>query len=287
MPGTAESPQKHCHIICCLASRKQRQRRHAKRVHASKRRQQPCLFCRSTTNPFTSVEHIVGESLVGQHRAKLLHRVVCDHCNNGPLAVLDNEIADFLPIKFMRTVYGITGKRGHIAETRASNVVIEHQRDELAKNPQPQIKVMLQHERVWEDTPEGFKLNLEGGRRLTAKYIATLVRALYKITLELIHLDHGPQQSMHPRFDDVREIVLGNKPFSGSLMLLKSGEPNPQASFTYEFVTVDGDLTVTIIANIYGVRMFTDLLVRELRRKHEVPEKLRKLVEIHEFTNVG
>ena len=73
--------------------------------------------------------------------------------------------------------------------------------------------------------------------------------------------------------------------------MLKSGEPSPHARFTYEFVTVDGDLTVTMRANIYGVEMCTDLLIRELRRKDQVPpeidKELRKLVEIHEFTNIG
>lgn len=201
-----------------MSTRKQRKRIHHRRVAASQPRVRECLFCRSTTNRFSTVEHIVSESMVGDSE-KVLRKAVCTPCNHGVLSNLDDELGKFLPIAFMRTVFGIPNKRGKIPPTRAANALIEARPSALEKlQPHQHVHVNAQSERVWQDTEGGFKLGLEG-RRMTRKYVSTLVRALYKITLELIYLDHGRKFALDPRFDDIREIVLGKRDFHGYLMI--------------------------------------------------------------------
>lgn len=48
-------------------------------------------------------------------------------------------------------------------------------------------------------------------------------------------------------------------------------------------MTVEGDPSVLISANIYGTQMATDFWVRELRNIADVPEEVRKLVDILKF----
>ena len=64
---------------------------------------------------------------------------------------------------------------------------------------------------------------------------------------------------------------------------MSTGAPEPQVSFTYEFITVDNEPTVLIRASIYGVELATDFFIRELRQEGDVPSELAKLVEVHEF----
>jgi hypothetical protein len=74
----------------------------------------------------TSVEHVIPESLGNQGlRGKppivLPKGVVCDECNHGKLAILDNALIDFSPISLMRTRYGVSSKRGALPSTKLGN----------------------------------------------------------------------------------------------------------------------------------------------------------------------
>src|SRR5262249_562875 len=50
-----------------------------------------CIYCLNTAGSFRSEEHIYPESL-GNDEAILPKGFVCDTCNNGPLAFLDNAL---------------------------------------------------------------------------------------------------------------------------------------------------------------------------------------------------
>jgi hypothetical protein len=54
---------------------------------------QPCLFCKSSDGDFTSREHIFPETVGNTDLAMLPPGVVCDRCNNGPLARLDKALS--------------------------------------------------------------------------------------------------------------------------------------------------------------------------------------------------
>ena len=85
-----------------------------------------CLYCKQSDVPFTSVEHVIPESLGNQGlRGKppmvLPKGVVCDRCNHGKLSNLDNALIDFSPISLMRTRYGVRSKRGALPSAKLGN----------------------------------------------------------------------------------------------------------------------------------------------------------------------
>jgi hypothetical protein len=62
-----------------------------------------CIYCLQITGSFESEEHIFPESL-GNKDLILGRGYVCDRCNNGILAVLDNALMKFEPIAFLQVL---------------------------------------------------------------------------------------------------------------------------------------------------------------------------------------
>lgn len=71
-----------------------------------------CLFCRRDDGGFVSREHIFPETIGNTDLAMLPPGVVCDRCNNGPLAALGQTLCAYLPIAMRRAVLGMTNKAG-------------------------------------------------------------------------------------------------------------------------------------------------------------------------------
>jgi hypothetical protein len=96
------------------------------------------------------------------------------------------------------------------------------------------------------------------GRRMTPKYVSNLTRALFKIVLGLIYLDHGPT-AFDERFDGIRSVVKGET-FKGYLLLKNQAIPTEDVRFSYQFMTFPGHAldTVWIESNFYGTQMYTD-----------------------------
>ena len=171
-----------------------------------------CIFCKSTTNPFSSVEHIFPESL-GNKEKILPKGMVCDVCNNGTLSKLDEELLEFEPIKLLKTIHGVASKSGKVPPANFNNVRIE--------SPTPgHVSIQVNSSKNLEDqSDQGFKLNFRGNRKMDATRNKLLAREFYKIGLELVCLDHGQEFALSERFDDVREIILGKKDFIGYLAI--------------------------------------------------------------------
>lgn len=187
--------------------------------------QNQCIFCKSTTNTFHSIEHIFPESI--GNKEKILNRgFVCDICNNGILSKLDAELLDFEGIKFMRTMNGIENKNGKVPVSNFPNLKIE--------NPnKDHIQIHLQSmKRVHDQNDKGFKLNFRGTRKMDSTRLKLLARSLYKIGYELVCLDHGRDLVLSPRFDEVRDIILGKKDFAGYI-LMGSNEKSENPRVTY------------------------------------------------------
>ncbi len=186
---------------------------------------QECIFCKSTTNSFNSVEHIFPESL--GNKEKILGKgFVCDTCNNETLSKLDAELLDFEGIKFMRTMNGIESKSGKVPVANFPNLKIE--------NPdKDHIQIHLQTmKHVRDQSDAGFKLDFRGTRKMDAKRLKLLARSLYKIGYELVCLDHGRDFVLSPRFDEVRDIILGKKDFSGYILMGSNEKSeNPRVSY--------------------------------------------------------
>jgi hypothetical protein len=78
----------------------------------------------------------------------------------------------------------------------------------------------------------GFELNFRGTRKMDAKRLKLLARALYKIGYELVCLDHGRDFVLSSRFDEARDILLGKKDFSGYLLIGSNEKSeNPRVSY--------------------------------------------------------
>ena len=88
-----------------------------------------CLFCRQTTKKFTSVEHVIPESLGNvdsefNHAIVLPKGVVCDDCNNEVLSQLDEALMKFAAISFMKTAHGIISKSGVLLSSKFNNAML-------------------------------------------------------------------------------------------------------------------------------------------------------------------
>src|SRR4051794_3129220 len=84
-----------------------------------------CLFCRNSDGSFRSQEHVFPESL-GNKTLVLPVGVVCDRCNNGPLAQVDKALCDFMPIAMRRTTLGIQSKSGVVPQFRYFQGAVRH-----------------------------------------------------------------------------------------------------------------------------------------------------------------
>ncbi len=190
-----------------------------------------CLFCLSKGNSFLSVEHIFPESL-GNKEKMLPKGVVCDKCNNETLSVLDSHLLKFEPISFLLTMNGVRSKKGKIPATGLGNMKIE--------NPTgSHIQVTLDSLKSHKPTENGFKLLTKGGRKMTPRYLKLITRALYKIALELIYLDHGYDFAYSKRFDEIRRIVLGAEDFEGYLLIGSVNQRDHESGLTYSFLQDD------------------------------------------------
>jgi hypothetical protein len=191
-----------------------------------------CLFCKSKDGPFLSEEHIIPESL-GSNKLILPKGVVCDECNNGVLAELDNALCNFDPFLFYRTYLGIKNKDGEVPVAKFNTINMENPTGRHVKIELP--KMTNKH---FEKTSSGAKIHWKGKKRMTIKNQKIIARALYKIGLELLYLDHGFNFVYSAKLDKIREIVLGNKDFEGYFLLGTNNPPATplnKAGITYRF----------------------------------------------------
>jgi hypothetical protein len=142
------------------------------------------------------------------------------------LSQLDAELLDFEGIKFMRTVNGIENKSGKVPVANFPNLKIENpNKDHVHMHLQTMKNVRNQSD-------AGFELNFRGTRKMDAKRLKLLARALYKIGYELVCLDHGRDFVLSSRFDEARDILLGKKDFSGYLLIGSNEKSeNPRVSY--------------------------------------------------------
>jgi len=214
-----------------------------------------CIFCNSTTNPFSSVEHIFPESL-GNKEKILPKGVICDVCNNGTLALLDFELTEFESIKIMRTINGIKNKSGKIPTARFNNLVLEPSGfNNIAIRANSRKNIRNQSE-------NGFQLHFTGNRKLDSKRLKMLARSLYKIGIELIYLDHGQNFVLSGRFDEAIDIIMGRKDFNGYLLIGTNQKPDT-TGMSYRFFKDEKGKEFTVFEFNY---LFTKIIFDIERR---------------------
>jgi hypothetical protein len=170
--------------------------------------------------------------------------VVCDRCNNGQLSVLVQTICDYLPVRLRRTILGIVSKAGKIPTFTSVSATAEHIPGVNGADPTLVLTAKSSRGalREVERYPDGrVKMNWSGsgGRLMTPSYASELSRALLKMALECAWADHA-EMMLEPRFDHVREAVLG-KPRDGYFMVVNECNPNgTQGSLSFNFQPCDG-----------------------------------------------
>jgi hypothetical protein len=221
-----------------------------------------CLFCRKSDGGFTAPEHILPQSM-GNTEAILPIGVVCDRCNHGQLAVIDEALCEFFPVKMRRTFLGIPSKNGTYPQLKLSKGTISYipGRDGgepilFFKENRPKLRMIAN-----EASPEGnvaFTIPLSGGKPLNPPYASQLSRALLKCAFEYAWLDHG-EQLLEPRFDHVRDAILG-APRDGFFAAAKETDHNHTEAVVSYNIESSGDGETRIAAGLLyaGVALFTD-----------------------------
>ena len=243
-----------------------------------------CLYCKESDGPFTSVEHVIPESLGNQGlRGKppivLPKGVVCDKCNHGKLANLDYALIDFSPISLMRTRYGVRSKRGALPSTKLGNARLRS----LAPG-NIQIEPGSSKNAFRYDGGKGrFNMQLLSNRPMTPTYCRTITRALFKMTLGCMYLDL-PEVALSERFDPARRMILGLDEFHGYLAVAKKITPpapnQPGVKLSYWFSKNDqGEESVWADFYFLGLEMLTDLEIREWQPPAELPEDSVSVLE--------
>lgn len=230
---------------------------------------EPCIYCRGTDGPFTSREHPLPESL-GNTETTLPVGMVCDPCNNGPLARIDQVFVNFMPVASLRVLQGIPNKAGAYPHFSFANMA-------LSMTGPTDIKIVMREEKGFKRQPDGFKVEMVG-RKFTAKYAADVARFFHKAALGFMSIDYNRDFVLEQRFDPIREIVRGAEYHGYMLMSKQHGPPGPSVRFTYQLVQIDGEESVLTWMDVFGLQMATDLLVRKTQ---DFATPVRRAVESH------
>lgn len=216
-----------------------------------------CLFCLGSEGAFASREHIFPETVGNTDLAMLPPGIICDRCNNGPLARLDAVLCDYLPIAVRRATLGIPNKKGAAATVRFAEGRVEPlPAESVASGDSHGVRLVDQSPRrpiahgfEQHDDHVAFKVSGGGGRRLTEKYLAELSRAVLKIGFECAFLDHG-DELFAERFDYVRNVVLGRRDHHGEVALGLNGggdDVRMQCSYMLDDATGIGGVAVNVL----------------------------------------
>lgn len=237
------------------------------------RHAQGCLFCRRSDGSFTSREHIFSEAL-GNHEYVLPPGVVCDRCNNGPLARADEALANFPPIALLRAERGVPTKAGKAVVSKWGNATITFSgrgEMEISGASRKAIREMPPSGTRLTPGGPGGKLHLATGGPVTARRIRNIVRAIWKSTIELIYWDHGVEAAFSDVLDGTRQAVIGPADAEGWAVLTKNSHAREDIQLQYQPRVIDGHLAIPVRLDVFGVEIHTDLLRRDIPREQIKP----------------
>jgi hypothetical protein len=223
-----------------------------------------CLICERADGGFSSVEHPIPESL-GNTSIVLPAGVVCDRCNQGVLATLDEQLVAFPALMIRRTSLGVRTKAGKVPVTSFVNSRLIH-------NGQFAALVGEMSPRTWTETHRSridprYSLGMatvSGGRRLTPQYCRKVARALIKVGFECAWLERAAE--LHgPIFDSVRAAILGTDPNHHGYLFVAGQIDERNTAISVDYTARrhnEEEITSLLVhANFYGVRMVTDSCV--------------------------
>jgi hypothetical protein len=228
-----------------------------------------CIYCLSTTGTFSSEEHILPESL-GNDELVLPKGCVCDTCNNGILATLDECLLQFEPIAFLRVMFLPYTKQGKLPHANFQNMSIKKTRPHYIKVTAKDETGMPKNEKHLGDDWYSFDLQVKG-KPFNPKQLA---RALYKIALGMAAFDKGYEQAYDSKYDAARNFILKNQDFPNNLILRTVFQPIHQIHVTSRHDIPQG---TPFVISIYGIVFMFNLeikpvmeLTKELNQSHFV-----------------
>lgn len=157
-----------------------------------------CIFCKLTTGPFTTREHILPESLGGGEWAILPSGLLCDECQNRFGSSIEQQALIDYPFSFFRVFLGIPTKKG---------------KPPWFDSWEGTIKTSLQPGAFGYEPSGHFKNAIEDGRKSQIRILAhplkpqMICRFLLKMGLEVVAADN-PQLAFDEKFDKARNFAL-------------------------------------------------------------------------------
>lgn len=243
-----------------------------------------CLYCKESDVPFTSVEHVIPESLGNQGFGGtppmvLPKGVVCDKCNHEKLSALDAALIGFPPISLTRTLYGVRSKSGAFPSTKLSNARLR-----MFAPGKIEIGPGSSKKAFRFDRDKGrFNMQLDSNLRMTPDYRRAITSSLFKMTLGCMYL-RQPGVALSERFDPIRRMILGLDTFRGYFGVSKKAyRPTSNKGaiqLAYMFFENDrGEESVLCHFFFLGLGMFTDLEIRESQPIAESSEDFATVLE--------
>ncbi|KAF5431988.1 HNH endonuclease [Candidatus Methanophagaceae archaeon] len=182
-------------------------------------RKNHCIFCKTTDGNFSSVEHVIPES-IGNETLFLPRGYVCDNCNTR-ISKLEQDFVNSLPISMVKIFFGSVGKKGKLPSAKFSNVHLQR--------ISPNAITMRYHvgaksiPKATELPEGGYKLKLSLTTQFNPHIIA---RVLFKMGLGIVATDRGREEALHPRYDPAREYILNGGHFPNRLAIFKESHPS-------------------------------------------------------------
>ena len=212
-----------------------------------------CIYCLKTTGDFKSEEHIFPESL-GNDELVLPKGYVCDKCNNGVLAHLDEAIIKFEPIAFLQVQLVSHTKDGSLPKANFQNISMERTSPNHIKIVAKDKSGEIQNRTRVGDDWYSFSVNMNG-RPVTQKFVRLLGRALFKIALGIIALSQGRDRACNAKYDSARKFILGNGTFYNNFFIKNSGKPHVGGRIIYK----DFEEGTVVAIDIMGVIFLLNL----------------------------
>jgi hypothetical protein len=223
---------------------------------------QGCLFCRRHDRKFASREHVFSEAL-GNEKFVLPPGVVCDSCNNGPLALGDNALIGFPAIELLRSERGLPtkSKKAVAAQFGNARVYFTSPGALTVETNSPKTTRRMRGNQGEMDLI---------GNELTEHRARLITRSVWKATLELLYWDVGVG-AFDPALDRMRAAVLDDRAH-GWAVLPKHVSTTEAVSLEYLRHTIDGRDALPACMSVFGVKIISDALRPDLPAQRPVPE---------------
>ena len=164
-----------------------------------------CIFCKSTSAPCTTREHILPESLGGGEWALLPEGLFCDRCQNRFGSEVEQQALRDYPFSFLRVFTGIPTKKGKAP---------------WFKSWEGTLRASLRPGTLGYDPASPFQHATASGTKTQIRLLAhpekplMVCRFLIKMGIEVVAADDA-EDVFHAKFDIARELALTGKNTNG------------------------------------------------------------------------